>query len=114
ATGIANTMLMSVYERVKEIGTMLAVGTRRRQVLILFLAEAAALGLAGSALGAALGATIVSAWGAHGMTFAPPGGDKATFYPFVKASFVLGAVAFAVAGTMLAGLLPAWKASRLR
>src|SRR5690606_10896689 len=53
--GVINTMLMSVYERVSEIGTLLAIGLRRRQVLWLFLTEALVLGLAGGLLGALLG-----------------------------------------------------------
>ena len=113
-TGIANTMLMSVYERVREIGTMLAVGTRRRQVMVLFLGEAAGLGLAGGLLGAIAGAAIVASLGARGFTMSPPGGDPAVFHPFLTARFVALSVAFAVLGTMLAGLFPAWKASRLR
>lgn len=113
-TGIANTMLMSVYERVREIGTMLAVGTRRRQVMSLFLAEAATLGLAGGLLGASVGAAIVASLGAHGFTMSPPGGDPAVFHPFITGRFVAGAIAFAALGTVVAGLYPAWKASKLR
>ena len=52
--GIANTMLMSVLERTREIGTMMSVGVRRRQILSLFLLEASLLGLAGGVLGLSL------------------------------------------------------------
>ncbi|MEM3030945.1 MAG: ABC transporter permease [Candidatus Micrarchaeia archaeon] len=53
--GIANTMFMSVMERTREIGTLKAIGARNRDVLLLFLAESALIGLVGGALGVALG-----------------------------------------------------------
>jgi putative ABC transport system permease protein len=113
ATGIVNTMLMSVYERVREIGTMLALGVRRRQVTALFLWEAGALGLLGSGLGTALGYGIVR-WLGLGLTIRPPGGDPLTLYPYVEVSFVLGVIGFAIGGTLLSALYPAWRAAHLR
>lgn len=113
ATGIVNTMLMSVYERVREIGTMLALGVRRRQVTALFLWEAGALGLLGSGLGTALGYGIVR-WLGRGLTIRPPGGDPLTLYPYVELSFMLGVIGFAICGTLLSALYPAWRAAHLR
>lgn len=55
AVGIVNTMLMAVYERVKEIGIMMAMGFKPKQVRNLFLLEGLIIGLFGSALGAFLG-----------------------------------------------------------
>jgi len=62
AIGIANIMLVSVTERTREIGIMKAVGARNRDVMQLFLFEAALLGLAGSAVGVPLG--LVVGWAA--------------------------------------------------
>ena len=66
--GIASTVTMSVHERQTEIGTMLALGLRRRQVLWLFVIEAWLLGLAGSFAGAMIGAAVVVWLGARGIT----------------------------------------------
>lgn len=112
ASGIANTMLMAVYERVREIGTMMAVGTRRWQVRVLFLAEAGFLGLGGGALGAAVGSALVL-WAHRGVSFHPPGGDLMTVFPFVPIKFVLTTIGFAVVGTVAAGAFAAWRASKL-
>jgi putative ABC transport system permease protein len=114
ATGIVNTMLMSVYERVREIGTMLAVGVRRRQVMALFMYEALALGSLSAIAGTAIGFLIVQAIARKGVTMVPPGGDQITIYPYSQGRFLLIVIGFSIVGTVLSALYPAWKAARLR
>ena len=114
ATGIVNTMLMSVYERVREIGTMLAVGVRRWQITLLFLLEAAALGLLATLVGTVLGVALVKTVAHYGLPIRPPGGDVSILYPSVTPTFLAIVILFAVVGTLLSALYPAWKASRLR
>src|SRR5690606_32116374 len=53
--GIANAMIMSIYERTREIGLMKAVGARNRDVLFIFLAEAGGIGLLGGVGGLLVG-----------------------------------------------------------
>ncbi|WP_224361157.1 ABC transporter permease [Hyalangium versicolor] len=113
-TGIINTMLMSVFERVREIGTMLAVGVRRRQVLGMFLLEAAVLGVVGGAGGVGLGAAIVGVLGAKGIAMENLGtGGPVLLRPELDPPFVGMSFAVAVLGAVLAAAWPAWKASRL-
>jgi putative ABC transport system permease protein len=113
-TGIINTMLMSVFERVREIGTMLAVGVKRRQVLRLFLLEAMVLGVVGGVGGVVLGAAIVSALGAWGIPVANFGtGGPTVIRPELDLPFVGMTFAVAVVGAVLAAAWPAWKASQL-
>jgi ABC-type lipoprotein release transport system permease subunit len=56
AVGISNTILMSIFERVRELGMMRALGMKDRSIRILFLMEAAGIGLMGSIGGVILGA----------------------------------------------------------
>lgn len=99
--GIANVMLVSVTERTREIGIMKTVGAQKRDVLQLFLTEAAILGLLGATAGAAVG-------------FA--GGYVAIRileFPFVAPlEWALVAVVTGVLVGALAGLYPAWNAAR--
>lgn len=55
AVGILNTILMSVFERVREFGVMMALGTRPRQVVLFVVLEAAVLAMVGMAVGGTLG-----------------------------------------------------------
>jgi len=55
SVGILNTILMSVFERVREFGVMMALGTRPRQVVLLVVLEAIVLGAVGSAIGGTIG-----------------------------------------------------------
>jgi ABC-type lipoprotein release transport system permease subunit len=61
AVGISNTMLMAIYERTKELGTMRALGMKDSEVRLTFVMEAAGIGLIGSAMGVALG-TLLCLW----------------------------------------------------
>ena len=61
AVAVMNTVLMSVFERMQEIGILLAVGWRRRRIVAMILCESVALGLAGGLAGIALGCGAVEA-----------------------------------------------------
>lgn len=113
--GIVNVMLMSVLERVREIGTMLAVGTRRRQVVSLFLLEGAVLGLVGGLLGALVGWGVTLWLGHRGIVLPAPGAQADSIIrPFVSVLYLVRAVGMATAGASLAALWPAYRAAQLR
>lgn len=113
--GVTNALLTSVLERVREIGTLMAVGARRRKILLLFLFEAAALGSLGALLGCAIGSAVVGLLGLRGVTLNTPGASlPQTLYPFIELDFLLRMVLMSTVGASIASLWPAWKASRLR
>ena len=114
-TGIINTMLMSVFERVREIGTMLAVGTRRWQVVSLFLLEGAVLGLVGGLVGALVGGAVTLWLGHRGIVLPAPGAQADSIIrPFVSGLYLVRAVGMATVGASLAALWPAYRAAKLR
>ncbi|MGA9526459.1 MAG: FtsX-like permease family protein [Myxococcaceae bacterium] len=113
--GVVNAQLMSVMERIPEIGTMLALGTRRAQVRRLFLLEGAFLGALGAALGIAAGGAVVVVMHHLGIRL-PLAGASAdvVLRPAVTATY-LGLVFAAVAlGATASAAWPAARASRLR
>jgi putative ABC transport system permease protein len=113
--GLANALLTSVLERVREIGTMLAVGARRRQVLAMFVIEAVLVGVLGALLGCALGSAIIALLAIDGVTLTTPGASTAQhLVPFVRLTFLARMVALCAVGASVASLWPAWRASRLR
>ena len=113
--GIVNTMLMSVLERVREIGTMLAVGMRRRQIISLFVLEGAILGVLGGVAGALAGLGLVAWLHHHGIALPAPGATTDSIVrPFVGAAFLVRSVGLAALGSAVAALWPAMRASRLR
>lgn len=59
ALGVANTLLMSLFERIREIGVLLAVGWRRSRIIVMVLLESVSLGLVGGIVGTAFGAVAV-------------------------------------------------------
>jgi len=111
--GIVNTMLMSVFERTREIGTMMSLGVRRRSILSLFLLEAAVIGWAGGLVGAAAGAALVFRVGRHGLHF-HMGNTSMLVQPWMDLKFLLVALLLATGGAVLAALWPSLRASRLR
>jgi len=114
ATGIINTMLMSVHERVREIGTMLSLGVRRWQITVLFLWEAGLMGFLSAVVGTGLGYAVVYWLGRSGIRGHMAGGDTLVLYPSVGPGFLGAVIGFVILGTILSGLYPAWKAAHLR
>jgi putative ABC transport system permease protein len=109
---VANTLVMTVLERVREIGTLLALGMRRRQIVQLFLFEAAALGGLGGVVGAVLGVAIVHLSGRTGIPLTMF--DRVVqLRPEVHPGFVALAAIGAALAALVAALWPAWRAARL-
>jgi putative ABC transport system permease protein len=117
AVGIVNAMLMSVHERTREIGTIRAMGMRRRGVVRLFLLEGLALGVVAAALGVLSGGAMVLYWANTGIRMNTvtlawlAGGDF--LYPRLELLSVLRAAFAIVAMSTLAAVYPAYSASRL-
>lgn len=112
---ISNTMIMSVLERVGEIGTAMALGVKRRGVLRLFLTEGVLLGCMGGAIGIALGVALAHIISAIGIPMPAPPGKSEGYMGGVLVTWAMCLQAFvlAVVTTTLASLYPAWRASRL-
>lgn len=112
---ISNLLVMNVLERTGEIGTLLAVGFRRSKVMQLFAVEGLLLGLIGGAAGVAIGYGLAELISAIGIPMPPPPGMDEGYTGEIRITWPVLANAFAIAfvTTALAGLYPAWKASRL-
>lgn len=113
---ISNTLLMSVMERTGEIGTSMALGVTRMQVLRQFLTEGILLGVLGGLGGAVVGSVLGGIVSAIGFPIPPPPGMAREFPGGIRVTPLLVADAFtlAVATTLAAGIYPAWRASRLQ
>jgi putative ABC transport system permease protein len=111
-----NAMSMTVMERVREIGTLMAVGTSRRLVMVMFVTEGVGLGVLGGLLGAAFGYGLAALLNAAGIIMPPPPTFTTGFrlvIDTVPALFV--AVPLLMVMTLfVASLLPAARAARLR
>lgn len=113
--GVANTMLMSVLERTREVGTMMAVGLTRASVLTLFLLEALVLGVMGAGGGFIMMNLITSALAKKGLHITPPSATmEIEIIPFLTVRFTLVIMFIAMGGAVLFALYPALRASRLR
>ncbi|MFZ9521534.1 MAG: ABC transporter permease [Silvanigrellaceae bacterium] len=110
---IANTMTMAVFERTREIGTMLSVGIKREQIRRIFLAESVFVGIAGALLGTLLGLVVVVVLNRMGIPFGSDGFEKGMLRPFVELKFVVIAFCVAIVCAALAGVFPARRASSL-
>jgi len=112
--GIANTMIMSILERTREIGIMKAIGAEDREIKLIFFVEAAVIGVTGGIV------VTLLAWGIDAVAnrlayrfFLKPQG--ASFVDFFSLPFYLslGAIVFALVVSILAALYPASRAARI-
>ena len=124
AVGITNTMFVSVMERTREIGILKALGYRPRQIMAMFLSEAALSGVVGGVGGTILGYALsfilggsLSSFSGLGMGGGPPGQTSSTssttFTPVFTPEQIAFSLLFPIGIAVLAGLYPAWRASRM-
>ncbi len=111
AIGIANTMFTSVLERTKQIGIMKAIGASRRDIMILFLLNAALIGLIGGVIGVIFGYILAQLMPAVLQIGPGRGGNAAAIVDLGTVAFALG---ISVLIGVVAGLIPAWNASKLK
>ena len=113
ALGIINTMVMSILERTREIGVMKAIGGSETEIKNIFFFEAGAIGLIGGVFGLCLGwvvtriANIVA-----NFYIAKQGGPHVDLF-YIPLWLILGALAFSILVSLLAGLYPAVRAARI-
>jgi putative ABC transport system permease protein len=111
AVGIANTMFTSVLEKTKEIGIMKAIGARNFDIMMIFLLNSALVGLVGGIIGVSLGAGISALLpGLIGRGILP-GGSLTTVIPL---TLIVEAIVISVMIGMIAGAIPAYRASKLK
>ena len=107
AIGIANTMMMSIYERTKEIGIMKVLGCTLGRIRDLFLMEAGFIGLAGGVIG------LILSYGISALINTLLADSYYTNISFIPLWLSGAALVFAVLIGMLAGLMPAMRAMKL-
>jgi len=128
--GVVNTMIMSVTERTREIGTLKAIGAGDVEILKMFLMEALLIGLIGGGVGVATGIVLSYLFPilTQFIGFIPFGGSTAfgrggfslrgipalTLTPSIDLFTISFCLSLGVAVGLLAGLYPAWHASRMK
>ena len=121
--GMLNTMLMAVHERTHEFGILLAIGMKRRWLLLMVLLESLFLALVSTLAGVALGVGVVSLFGERGIDLSgtlPDGYDWGglVFEPYLQLHLapadLLNASLLMIVITLLAALMPAWRTGRLK
>lgn len=122
AMGVLNTVLMSVMERVKEFGVMLALGTRPSQVFRVIVLEGVLLGLFATVVGAGIGILATIPTMEYGIDYSAMMGENVEVAGVTMDSHVYaawnwpGTIGFCISAwvmTVLASIWPAWRASRL-
>ncbi len=118
--GIVNTMLMSVFERIREFGVLMAIGMKNAYVFRMVMIEAFILGVIGTAVGLGLGALFILATGSVGIDLSmfaeslTAFGAGAIIYPKLTMTTVVNVVIIIPLTALVGALYPAVKATRLQ
>jgi putative ABC transport system permease protein len=119
AIGIANTMFTSVLEKTKEIGIMKAIGARNKNILTIFLLNSAMIGLVGGIGGIILGVIgsgLIGSMVSSSSGAAAGGGGISRLLgnTAITPGLLIGALGFSIVIGMIAGAIPAYRASKLK
>jgi putative ABC transport system permease protein len=113
ALGIANTMVMSILERTREIGIMKAIGASEGEIKMIFFVEAATIGVFGAILGLILGWLVTRIANLVVNAHLMPEGEMPVDMFYFPIWLILGAIAFSIVISLAAGLYPATRAARV-
>jgi putative ABC transport system permease protein len=110
---IMNVLIMAVYERIREIGTVAAIGTRPATIMGLFVSEGFLLGVLGTVLGTAIGLAVIFVLHEVTIPFAFGRQENLVLMPVIGVSDVITTGLLTILISALASVQPAWKASRM-
>ncbi|MCK5293849.1 MAG: ABC transporter permease, partial [Arcobacteraceae bacterium] len=110
---ILNVMIMSVYERIKEVGTIAAMGTPPSTIVKLFLAEGFMLGVFGAILGSVVSVVIVKILEFSNITYSFGKQSNLLLEPILNGSEVISISIIVIIISLIASISPALKASKL-
>lgn len=117
--GITNTMLMSVVDRVREFGVLLAIGMKRGRIFMMIIFETLFLSFTGALAGIAISLASIAWYGNHGIdlssisTSLESFGMSTMLYPFLPVTMYVVLTIMIVITANIAALIPALKAIRL-
>lgn len=117
--GILNSMLMAVYERMRELGMLKALGMKKSRIFLMIMTETLVMSLLGSSVGIFLGGLLVKLTGSRGIDLSSYAdglaefGYDAVLYPELSASYALNVTLLVIALSLLASIYPALKALKL-
>jgi len=118
--GITNTMLMSVMERTREIGILLAVGMKKIKIFTMILLETIMLSISGGLTGIVLGLATISYFAMEGIDLTAVAASLESFgastllYPFLPAAMYFTLTILVIIAATIAAIYPALKAIRLQ
>ncbi|MDZ7758114.1 ABC transporter permease [Rhodohalobacter sp.] len=120
AFGILNTMTMAIFERMRELGMLMAIGMNKLRVFTMIMLESVMLTLTGAAVGIFVGYLTVNYFNKNGLDLTAIGGDSfeiwgygAVVYPYVNPEEYLYVMILVIATALLAAVYPALKALKL-
>jgi len=107
---ITNTMVLTLFERKKEIGTLMAIGIKAKDVILLIVMESTIIGVIGSLLGVLLSAIVIIILSNVGWTRSLPQTNTfVTIYPLINVPFMFLSLALGVLSSIVASIYPARK-----
>lgn len=121
AFGLLNTMLMSVFERAKELGMLMAIGMKKKRVFIMIMMETTFLTLTGAFMGMLAGFLTIISFRNFGLDLSAVGGDSlnefgfdSVVYPDLEPDFYLILTGLVIATALITSVFPAIKALKLQ
>jgi ABC-type antimicrobial peptide transport system permease subunit len=121
AFGLVNTMLMSVFERTRELGMLMAVGMNRKKVFGMIMVETTFLTFMGAICGILISMITIQLFRTTGIDFSSVGGDSlnefgfpSVVYPQLEPSFFISLMILVMITAILTSIYPAVKALRLK